>query len=298
MTDYQTKQRQRNMIVGSFVMIALCAFFYMLFRFRDLPLAVTKLKSFEILVYFPEAPGVQKDTPVQYCGYQIGRVMKVAPPQLYDGSHKIGVTMAIEKRFPDIPEEVDIIVMKRGLGSSFVELRVDPAKITQADRFLKNETIKKAGQVGMASDFFPPEVQDKLEDLVDSMTALTENTNAIIGDSENQTNIKKMVANIEMASLQADATLQSVQKFSDIGAEKIEVIGDKVAIAAEQLEGTLSQMRQLLAKIDAGSGTAGKMVNDGRLYENLIESSRELKMLLKQLKEWAADSEKGLKVDL
>ena len=150
----------------------------------------------------------------------------------------------------------------------------------------------------MASDFFPPEVQDKLEDLVDSMTALTENTNAIIGDSENQTNIKKMVANIEMASLQADATLQSVQKFSDIGAEKIEVIGDKVAIAAEQLEGTLSQMRQLLAKIDAGSGTAGKMVNDGRLYENLIESSRELKMLLKQLKEWAADSEKGLKVDL
>jgi hypothetical protein len=88
MTDYQAKQRQRNMIVGSFVIIALCAFFYMLFRFRDLPQVVSKFNSFEILVYFPEAPGVQKDTPVQYCGYQIGRVVKVAPPQMRGGSHK------------------------------------------------------------------------------------------------------------------------------------------------------------------------------------------------------------------
>ena len=77
MTDYQTKQRRKNMVVGLFVIVALCVFVWMLFRFRELPLAVSKLKSFNVLVYFPEAPGIQSDTPVQYCGYQIGRVMKV-----------------------------------------------------------------------------------------------------------------------------------------------------------------------------------------------------------------------------
>lgn len=299
MTDYQTKQRQRNMIVGGFVMIALVAFLYMLIRFRDLPLAVTKINSFEMLVYFPEAPGVQKDTPVQYCGYQIGRVMNVAPPKLYKGAHRVGVTMAIEKRYSDIPKDVDIYVMKRGLGSSFIELRLSPEKAAEAEEFLTEKTTKDDGQVGMASDFFPPEIQNKLEDLVDSITLLTANTNTIIGDSENQTNIKKMIANIEAASGQADETLRSVQKFSDVSSEKVQVVGDKVVLAAEQLEATLSQTRDLLAKIDNGDGTAGKLVNDGRLYENLIESSRELHMLLDQIKQWVDQAqEEGVRIKL
>jgi hypothetical protein len=32
------------------------------------------MRSFEIYVQFPPAPGVEKDTPVRFFGYQIGRV--------------------------------------------------------------------------------------------------------------------------------------------------------------------------------------------------------------------------------
>ena len=297
MTDYQTKQRRRNMVVGIFVVFALGVFLWMLFRFRELPLFVSKLQSFNVLVHFPEAPGVQPDTPVQYCGYQIGRVMKVSPPQFYGDSHRVGVTLAIEKRYSDIPEEVDIFVIKRGLGSSFVELRVDPSKITQPDKFLSHGMEIDTGKVGMASDFFPPEVQSKIEDLVDSITTLSENTNAVIGDGENQMNIKKMISSIETAFAQADATMQSIQQLSDETAEKVQVAGDKIIVAAEQLEGVLSESRQILETIESGEGTAGKMINDGRLYEDLLESSQELRMLLEQLKEWVGESsEKGLKL--
>ena len=297
MTDYQTKQRRRNMVVGIFVVFALGVFLWMLFRFRELPLFVSKLQSFNVLVHFPEAPGVQPDTPVQYCGYQIGRVMKVSPPQFYGDSHRVGVTLAIEKRYSDIPEEVDIFVIKRGLGSSFVELRVDRSKITQPDKFLSHGMEIDTGKVGMASDFFPPEVQSKIEDLVDSITTLSENTNAVIGDGENQMNIKKMISSIETAFAQADATMQSIQQLSDETAEKVQVAGDKIIVAAEQLEGVLSESRQILETIESGEGTAGKMINDGRLYEDLLESSQELRMLLEQLKEWVGESsEKGLKL--
>lgn len=290
MTDYQTKQRQRNMIVGSFVIIALGAFFWMLLRFRDLPLAVSKFKSFNVLVYFPEAPGVQKDTPVQYCGYQIGRVMKVAPPQLQDGSHKVGITMAIEKRYSDISEAVDFYVMKRGLGSSFIELRLDPVKVAESNTYLCDETTRYDGQVGMASDFFPPEVQAALPDLVDAITDLTNNINIVIGDTDNQANIKKTLENFQFATAQLNDTLKSVEQITDIGAEKITLVSD-------QLEQTLAQTQQLIAKIESGDGTAGKLVNDGRLYENLLESSEELKMLLEQLKQWTDEvQEDGVKV--
>ncbi len=299
MTDYQTKQRRRNMIVGVFVILALCVFVWMLLRFRDLPLVVSKLKSFNVLVYFPEAPGVQKDTEVRYCGYQIGRVMDVLPPKLYGDSHRVGVVLAIEKQYADIPEEVEIFVMKRSLGSSFVEVRLDPSKITRPDRFLMDNMVIDAGQVGMASDFFPPEVQAKLEDLVDSITTLSDNANAIIGDDENQMNIKKMIGSIETAFSQADATMQSIQRLSDTGTEKVEIISDKFIVAAEQLEGVLSESRQILAKIESGEGTAGKMINDGRLYEDLLESSQELRMLLEQVKELVAETrEEGVRIKL
>ena len=299
MTDYQTKQRRRNMVVGIFVVFALGVFLWMLFRFRELPLFVSKLQSFNVLVHFPEAPGVQPDTPVRYCGYQIGRVMKVSPPQFYGDSHRVGVTLAIEKRYSDIPEEADIFVMKRGLGSSYVELRVDPSMITQPDKFLRDGLEIDTGQVGMASDFFPPEVQAKMEDLVDSITALTESANTIIGDGENQMNIKRMITSIETAFSQAEVTMQSIQQLSDASAEKVQVLGDKVIDAAEQLEGALSESRQILAKIESGEGTAGKMINDGRLYEDLLESSQELRMLLEQVKEWAAETrEEGLRIKM
>jgi ABC-type transporter Mla subunit MlaD len=60
MMDYQTKQRRRNMVVGVFMVLAMAAFLWMLWRFRELPLAAGKLRSYEVLVYFPEAPGFRR----------------------------------------------------------------------------------------------------------------------------------------------------------------------------------------------------------------------------------------------
>lgn len=286
------------MVVGIFVMIAIGVFIWMLIRFRELPLLVSKVKSFSILVYFPEAPGVQPDTPVQYCGYQIGKVMKVLPPEIRGNTHMVGVTLAIEKQYEDIPEEVDIFIMKRSLGSSYIELRM-PSEITRPDRFLMGNIVLADGKVGIASDFFPPEVQRKLEVLVDSITVLSNNANAIIGDNENQANIKKTICSIEAAFSQAETTMRSVQRFSDASMENVGDISEKMIRAAEQLEGVFSESRQILAKINRGDGTAGKMINDGRLYEDLLESSQELRSMLRQIEQLVAETrEKGVRIKL
>ena len=294
MTDYQTKQKHRNMIVGLFVVGAFVAFGVFLWRFRDLPLFVSRFESFQVLVYFPEVPGVQKDTPVNYCGYQVGRVMKVAPPRPRGESHQVGVSIVINNDYSNIPADAEFVVMKRGLGSSYIEIRdISPQEPTG---YLSDEMVLE-GSVSMASDFFPPEVQAALPDLVDAVADLTHNVNLVIGDKENQANIKKTLGNIETAAAQLEDTLKSVENFSDQGVQVVRDFGDNIASVSESLEAALSETRQLMAKIHSGDGTAGKLVNDGRLYENLLESSQELKMLLEQLKKWADEiQQEGVKV--
>ena len=49
-----------------------------------------------------------------------------------------------------------------------------------------------------------------------------------------------------------------------------------------------------LEKINSGQGTVGKFVNDGQLYESLVETSEEMRKVLEELKSFMAKiNEKG-----
>lgn len=317
MTDFQTLQHRRNIVVGGFVLLAFAAFVWMLVKFRNLPLYATQLRSFMIFVYFPDAPGIQKDTPVQYCGYQIGRVLDVDPPKLLADErdrpyHAVRAQIAIENQFQDIPDHARVMIVKRGLGSSYIEITVEPDRV--AEGYLK-QGFTAYGSVSTASEFFPPGMQKKIEDLVDSVSALSQNTNAIIGDADNRENIKRALDNVAVATAQAVETLKSLQTFSDTGTERLneaaakldnslsafenlsEVGTEQIEAVAFSLHDTLKEFRMVLTKIHSGDGSAAKLLNDGRLYENLLDSSRELELALDQIKKWAAEArDKGVRI--
>ena len=59
--DYERFQRRRNIIVGAFILIATIALFWMVFKMGDMPLFVSQMKSYEVRVQFPSAPGIQKN---------------------------------------------------------------------------------------------------------------------------------------------------------------------------------------------------------------------------------------------
>lgn len=291
------------MTVGAFVIIAFCACIGMLFIFGELPVAISGLRSFEIMVNFPQAPGVQQNTPVKYLGYQVGRVQNVSPPYLFTDLetgkkyHQIKVTMAIDKQFRDIPSNVDIMIIKRSMASSYVDLQVDPNRELKPidpkrpeTAYLTAKMPPLRGTTGMMSEFFPKDVKDKLEKLADSITRLADSANSVIGDQENQANIKQTLANINVASAQATETLKSLKNFSDTGEDSVKQI-------AENLNSTLIKLNDIFAKINEGDGSVAKLINDPQLYENLLDSSQELQLALKQLKIFAAEAnEKGIKL--
>lgn len=298
MSDYETTQRKRNITVGAFVLVAVCAIVWLIFKFGDLPTAVSRLRSFQVFVQFPTAPGVERDTPVRFCGYQIGRVTKVKSPEVLTDLntglkyHQTAVVLSIEKKYVNIPSNVEVKLMTRGLGSSYIELTVDPAlPLTPRDpnrpetKFLTDKMFLQ-GSTGMTSEFFPAESQKKLDELISSLRNLINNANDILGDNANKENLKATLANLSEATKEATGALKDFQAFFASGIN-----------TTEQLTETVTELKLVLEKINSGQGTAAKLINDGRLYENLLENSQQLEVLIEELRSFIAKAkDKGLPI--
>ncbi|MGD0078216.1 MAG: MlaD family protein, partial [Sedimentisphaerales bacterium] len=283
----------------------------LIFKFGDLPGIVSEIRSFEINIQFPSAPGVQKDTPVRFCGYQIGRVSQVQEPSvrkdLDTGEYyfQVLVVASIDNQYYNkIPNIVEAKLMSRGLGSSYIELRVPKQEIS-GGKFLTEGSLLQ-GTSGMSSEFFPEETQKKLDELVKGISKLVENTNEVIGSAENKANIKDALANIAAASKQAADMMKEIQDaaaatkttFQNTDA-RIESLTKSLVATSDRLGEVMKHVDGIVEKMDRGEGSAGKFINDGRLYEQLLEDSRQLDLVLQELKAFVEQSkEKGLPIKL
>jgi len=290
-SDYETTQRRRNIIVGIFVIVAVCAFFWLIFKFGDLPVFVSEWKSFKVRVQFPTAPGVQENTSVRFCGYEIGRVTKVEPPKVLKDLntgrfyHQTVVVLNIERKYDDIPANVDVKLMTRGLGSSYIELKLKHFDVMEptGESLVAGSLLQ--GSTGMTSEFFPEESQEKLAKLVDGLSTLINNANDILGDPNNKENFKMILANLSEATNHAERTVKEFQEFVAAG-----------TTTSEELTKAVTELRIILDKVNSGQGSLARLVNDGRFYENLLENTQQLQVLLEDLTSFTAEvNEKGLR---
>jgi len=321
-SDYETTQRRRNMIVGVFVVAGICALVWLIFKFGDLPSAVTKMSSFEVFVQFPTAPGVQRDTPVRFCGYQIGRVTKVMSPEIRKDMksgleyYQTVVILGINERYVNIPSNIEVKLMTRGLGSSSIELKQYPDKPAvpldpnRPETIFLVDKIWLQGSTGMTSEFFPEESQKKLDELIEGLGTLIANANDIIGSPNNKENLQIILDNLTDASQhatetvqQAKQTIEEFQKFAIAGTTtlknadaKVEELVIAMVDTSEEISKASSQLRLILEKINTGQGSAAKLVNDGRFYENLLENSEQLEVFLEDITSLIGEiREKGLR---
>ena len=326
MSDYEAVQKRHNFVVGLFVIIGLFAFGWLIYKFGDLPRIVTQWKSFDVHVQFRAAAGAQKDTPVHFCGYQIGRVTVVTAPEILaeieNGQpgelryHQTRVTLSIGEQYDNIPLDSTVTLMTRGLGSSFIEIEApqpDPAR--PVTEFMVDGIVLQ-GATGMTSEFFPQESQKKLELLVDDIRVFLGNANNMAGDRQNQENFKTILTNFAAASseltqtlVQTKATLSVVSGTLDEyrnlaarGTDTLEhadalfqALTQSVVETSQELSKVASEVRLLLGHVNAGEGTIGRLVQDARFYENLLATTEELQVLVQQLKAvTGAISERGL----
>ena len=294
MNDYEAREKRRNVIVGTFVLIAGCAFVWLIFKFGDLPVIVSGWRSFEVEVRFLRAQGAQESTSVQFCGYQVGRVTQIRPPEVLEDRntgqlrHQSVVVLSIENKYADIPIDVDVKLIRRGLGSSYIELKPKRSEMKElAGPFLIDGTMLQ-GSTGVSSEFFPEETQEKLEHMITNLTHLVNNANDIIGDKDNKAKIKITLNNLSKASEQATHALKEFHGFLSSATDM-----------SEELDTTMGHMRLILEKVNAGEGTAGRLLNDARLYEELLDNSHQFEVLLEDLRSFIIKSrDKGVPIKL
>ncbi len=313
MSDYETAQKKRNVIVGVFVVIGVCSLVWLIFKFGDLPVFVSRWKSFEVRVQFPTAPGVQENTPVRFCGYQIGRVVDVKPPTILmnpktdQWSYQTIAIINIDKEYDNvIPADVEVKLMTRGLGSSYIEFKTQPFDVKEPQGKSLVEGSLLQGSTGMTSEFFPEESQKKLEELVDGLRTFINNANDILGDKDNKENIKTTLANLTEVTKQATKALKGFQELSTTGTAtlknadvRIEKFVTAMVGSSEELSKTVAELRLILEKVNNGQGSLARLMNDGRLYENLLENSQQLQVVLQELKSFIVKSrDEGLPIKL
>ncbi len=327
MSDYETTQRRRNVIVGFFVIVALAALVWLIFKFGELPTVMSKVGSYDVMVQFPMATGVERDTAIRFCGYHVGSVTKVLPPKVLKDLdtekfyYQTLVTLSIDDDYKEIiPSDVEVHLITRGLGSNYVELmQMTFDANAPTGNFLAPGTVIQ-GRMGDTSEVVPEKMQKQFEELAASLKILIDNTNEIVGDPNNKANVKSTLSHLATVSEEASDTLAKAKAAIDQGVKslkefeafsttgktmlanadaKIDTALTAMVGTSEELGKTLTEMRVTLNTVNSGKGTVGRLVNDGKLYESLLENSEQITIVLAEIKSLVEQfKEKGVGIKL
>jgi phospholipid/cholesterol/gamma-HCH transport system substrate-binding protein len=149
--------------------------------------------------------------------------------------------------------------------------------------------------------------------LVQRLDRLSRGIDGMISDPNTQKAIRDILANVQDSTAQLKTVLQSVKGTLANADKTVNQIGgaatqasktlqstqDRVVIVSEKLVDTLDSMKLIMNKIADGQGTAGKFVNDPRVYEGLNDVTSSLKATIDQLnlliRQW---KDEGVKLKL
>ncbi|WP_372793749.1 MlaD family protein [Lutibacter sp.] len=76
----------------------------------------------------------------------------------------------------------------------------------------------------------------------------------------------------------AELMTSNLAKLSDT------LVKANLGLTIKNLEATVNNLNKILAGVEAGEGTLGKLLNDEEMYHNLTNSSKELEELLREMK--------------
>ena len=265
-------------------------------------------------VTYNKIDGIVKSTPIYFKGLKVGQVEKLSLIRT-DSSNQILATLLIDNKIVLSKSSEAMIVSMDLLGGKAISLNipslVDP--ILEGDTLIGSEETSLSASI---SEMITP-VKNKAENVMVSLNHVLGEFEKVLanGGTKNLSNgmedLAGILKNLHQTSIQLDAivmaekskignitsnmeaisyTLKNNRNDIDNSIKNFKSISDSLAAAPlkstiEQLNKTSLQLAQITQKIDKGEGTAGKLINDKELYDNLNKSSKELQILLKDLHE-------------
>lgn len=140
---------------------------------------------------------------------------------------------------------------------------------------------------------------NNIQDMIARMNRTMDNFNAVVGDPSNQANLKISLANLAKATASANEAMASVKLFAtdaqktfkdvsnmaQTGSQRMEDIAKRLVDDAQSLSALMDTLNKAATKIESGQGTLGLMVNDPKLYNNLVDAAKQMTLMLKDMQD-------------
>ena len=285
-----TRGRHREAWVGLFVIAGIAAILAVLAVMTN---AALFRGRYIIVTTVPDAGGIRKGDPVLMRGVNIGRVIKFGIQQ-----HSVDIRLEIEGEYK-VPKDSRVEVRSAGiLGGSVAD--VIPGQSTETvgwnDR-LPGTTgaglFDKMDQLAGQADKVAVKMQDLLSDkMVGDVHGSAAGARQSLETLQGILNEQRADMRALTASLRRSA--EGVEKVAT-GPELEQTVKRMDAIVT-RLDGTVDKLDQssksvqsVIARIDRGEGTLGKLSTDEELYKNANEAVANLNKATTELNKLLVD---------
>ena len=97
-------------------------------------------------------------------------------------------------------------------------------------------------------------------------------------------NLEKFSNNLQTLSTDTSGAITDARGAIQKTQGHIDDLAKQTSERLLQVAGLLTQFQSIAGKIDKGEGTAGQLINDPKLYQSLVDTSRELNATISDLK--------------
>lgn len=247
---------------------------------------------------YDEVEGLIPGAKVTINGLSIGKISNI---DFLSSTTKILVTMDVRKELNFSTESAAMLYEVGLIGGKAISIvpKFDNNKTIQSGDTLRSEI--KPSFTDLINRQIEP-LQIKIESMLTSADSLFVGVSNVL-DSDTQANLKNTLENLSVtmenlnnASLAAHNILAQNQEqlnatFVNIKdtSENLKSITDSISSAEisrsiNQFSKTVAGLNTIVSAIDAGEGTAGKLIRDEALYDNLNAATKELELLMRDLK--------------
>ena len=251
-----------------------------------------------IYTVYDEVEGLVEGAKVTINGLVIGKIMKI---DFLPNTTRILITMYVRNELDFSPQSEAILYEAGLIGGKAIQ--IDP--VFDSKSIVKSgDTLVSALKPGL-TELINKQIEPlqlKIENMLTSADSLFIGVGNIL-NNDSQENLKSILKNLSLSTSKInDASISLVEilkknqsnidntfeNFAETS-DNLKTITDSIsqanlAVAINKFTNTIESLDGIVATIESGNGTMGKLVKDETLYQNLSQASKELEDLLSDLK--------------
>jgi phospholipid/cholesterol/gamma-HCH transport system substrate-binding protein len=254
-------------------------------------------KSTTLHVVYDSVEGLTPSSIVSIKGVPVGKVESYS----FIENKKVLVVLSISSNYPISKTSVAELRGSSPLGGKEIVIipnDSDQNLVTNGSYLSSTSTLGLTDR--LAQEIGP--VKDKVEVLLENANKLMSNLNATL-DATTQQKLKSTIASLEVTMSEFSQTSKSINGIlaenksklnttlsnfektsSNLNSMSSSLEKADLGATVKKLEATLTSVNGIMANLEQGKGSMGKLLNDDAMYTNLTKTSKELELLLQDLR--------------